>query len=231
MLSSLFRLLHPEIRTSLTFHSACDLSSSHLMYFLASHRLQSLIFPCSPSWINPFWIYFLQQLRPHIYIHTHDWSSLVSSYAHFFAQPFSTTTPRPALHTVKGGEISPYGGLVHLLSAGPLAVLSYTHNLCAKHSPGSQVPNQTQFIPLDETVTLALCWVNWKLKYSDKGMTSPDYNHLNLHLVHHTFLQFQKKVSLFLMFKPTFWYLWACSISYSIFGPHLHLFLFAGSFS
>lgn len=79
-------------------------------------------------------------------------------------------------------------------------------------------------------VTLSLCWVNWELKYSDKGMSSPDYNQLNLHLLHHTFLQFQKTVSL-LMFKPTFWFLWACSISYSIFGPHLHLFLFADSFS
>lgn len=72
-------------------------------------------------------------------------------------------------------------------------------------------------------LTLSLCWVNWKLKYSDKGMSSPDYHHLNFHLLHHTFLQS--------MSKPTFWYLWACSIRYSIFGPHLHLFLFAGSFS
>lgn len=174
MLSTLFRLFHPEIEDISNFPlSACYLSSFHLMYFLASHRLQSLIFPCSSSWINPFWIYFLKQLRPHIYIHTHDWSPLVCSYAHSFAQPFSTTTPRPALHTVKGGELSPYAGLVHLLSAGPLPVLSYSLNLCAKHSAGSQVPNQTQFIPLDETAYLITVLSQLKTEVFRQGYVFP----------------------------------------------------------
>lgn len=67
----------------------------------------------------------------------------------------SAQLPQDQLCTLlKGGEISPYAGLVHLLSVGPLPVLSYSLNLCAKHSAGSQVPNQTQFIPLDETAYL-----------------------------------------------------------------------------
>lgn len=144
----------------------------------------------------------------------------------------SAQLPQDQLCTLlKGGEISPYAGLVHLLSAGPCQF---------SPSPSTCVPNILQALKSltkhssslwMKRLTLSLCWVNWKLKYSDNGMSSPDYNHLNFHLLHHTFLQFQKKVSLFLLFKATFWYLWACSISYSVFGPHLHLFLLAGSFS
>lgn len=60
-----------------------------------------------------------------------------------------------------------------MLSAGCSAVLSYSLNLHAKYSPGSQVPNQTQFILLNERGYLITVLSQLKTEVFRQGHVCP----------------------------------------------------------